>query len=343
MDLSKFVPRLHPNLDWVQVSVTSYCDARCTYCPHTIYRHCWKSRHLDPRLFSRFIHRLKNTDLVYLQGWGEPFLHPDFWDMLTLVKQKGFLAGCTSNANVLDADNLKRAVDMGLDVLALSLAGMEEKNDRLRPGTSFRQVVEAIETLQSIKAQRRSATPSLHLAYLLLRQELDDLEKLPDFFLDLGLDHVVLSSLTLPLSPDLEREALLADSPEEYRDLQAKVRAIFAGPDLQDKIFFHVYNPFQVPNNCSENVQKALCLSAEGVVTPCVFTQIPVQKPATYWHQGRKCRLQQADFGHVQDHDLKRIWHSREYKKFRKELNMEMCSRCTKTKIDSTLHDSSER
>ncbi len=270
-------------------------------------------------------------------------MHPNFWDMLTLVKQKGFLAGCTSNANVLNTDNLKKAVDMGLDVLALSLAGMEEKNDRLRPGTSFRQVVAAIETLQSIKAQRRSATPSLHLAYMLLRQGLDDLEKLPGFFLDLGLDHVVLSSLTLPLSPALERQSLLADSPEEYKNLQARMRAISAGPDLQDKIFFHLYNPFQAPGNCAENVQKALCLSAEGVVTPCVFTQIPVQQPATYWHQGRECRLQQTDFGHVQDQDLKRIWHSREYKKFRKELNMEMCSRCTKTKIDSTLHDSSER
>ncbi|MFP4285296.1 MAG: SPASM domain-containing protein [Desulfovermiculus sp.] len=47
--------------------------------------------------------------------------------------------------------------------------------------------------------------------------------------------------------------------------------------------------------------------------------------------------MQQADFGHVQDQDLKRIWHSREYRQFRKELNMQMCSRCTKTRIDSVL------
>ena len=341
--MRNLMPVFQPDLDWIQVGITTQCNAQCVYCPRKLYRDKWYSRHMDIKLFSRFISRLKNVDLMYLQGWGEPFLHPNFWDMLTLVKQKGFLAGCTSNANVLDADNMKRAVDMGLDVLALSLAGMEEKNDRLRPGTSFRQVVEAIETLQSIKAQRRSATPSLHLAYLLLRQGLDDLEKLPDFFFDLGPDHVVLSSLTLPLSPDLEREALLADSPEEYKDLQTKMRAIFARPDLQDKIFFHLYNPFQVPGNCAENVQRALCLSTEGVVTPCVFTQIPVQQPATYWHQGRECRLQQADFGHVQEQDLKRIWHSREYKKFRKELNMEMCSRCTKIKIDSTLSNWRER
>jgi MoaA/NifB/PqqE/SkfB family radical SAM enzyme len=297
---------------------------------------------MDPELFSRFISRLTNVDLIYLQGWGEPLLHPHFWDMLSLVKKKGFLAGCTSNANLLDDDHVKRAVDMGLDVLALSLAGRGDDNDRLRPGTSFRQVVQAMEKLHRIKAQSRSAAPRLHLAYMLLRQGLGDLEQLPQFFLDLGPDHVVVSSLTLPLSRELEREALLADSPEEYRDLQARMRTVFAGPDLEDKIFFHVYNPFQVPGSCAENIQKSLCLSPEGEVTPCVFSQVPVRQPATYWFQSRECELQQADFGNVQDHKLKRIWHSPEYKRFRKELNLEMCLRCTQTRIDSTLHQGSD-
>jgi hypothetical protein len=29
-------------------------------------------------LFRRLKPALKNTDLVYLQGWGEPLTHPDF-------------------------------------------------------------------------------------------------------------------------------------------------------------------------------------------------------------------------------------------------------------------------
>jgi MoaA/NifB/PqqE/SkfB family radical SAM enzyme len=333
------LPVFEPDLDWIQVSITTQCNAQCLYCPRSFYRDSWHSRHIDPKLFTQVITGLKNVDLIYLQGWGEPFLHPNFWDMVTQVKQQGFLAGCTSNATVLDDDTLKRTVDKGLDVLALSLAGRGEDNDRIRAGTSFRQVVGAIEKLQRIKAQRRSANPRLHLAYMLLRQGLNDVEQLPDFFLDLGLDHVVLSSLTLPLSRDLEKQAELADSPEEYRDFQAKMSAIFAEPSLQDKVFFHFYNPFQIPGHCAENVQRALCLSTEGVVTPCVFTQIPVRQPVTYWYGGREYTLQQADFGHVQEESLKHIWNRREYKTFRKKLNLEMCSRCAKTKIDSTLQE----
>ena len=334
-----FLPAFEPDLDWIQVGITTQCNARCVYCPRSIYRDTWHSRHMDLQVFSRFVSRVKNADLIYLQGWGEPFVHPGFWDMLTLVKEKGFLAGCTSNASLLDDDSLRKTVDMGLDVLALSLAGRGQENDRLRPGTSFRQVIGVIEKLHRIKAQRRCATPSLHLAYTLLRQGLTDMHLLPDFFLDLGVDHAVLSSLTLPLSRDLEREAVLADSPEEYRDIQAKMSAVFAKPGLQEKVFFHIYNPFQVPGDCAENIRRALCLSPEGVVTPCVFTQVPVNTSATYWHQGRECSLQQADFGHVQDQDLKRIWSSREYKVFRKRLNLDMCSRCTKTRIDTTLDE----
>lgn len=327
-----------PRLDWIQVGITTQCNASCTYCPRSKYRSQWQAGHMDFNLFSRFVSGLKKVDLIFLQGWGEPFLHPKFWDMLALVKKKGFLAGCTSNANLLDADSLRRAVDQGLDILALSLAGVDARNDRIRQGTSYKQVMKCIEELHKIKAQHGSANPSLHLAYMLLRQGVKDLQQLPDFLKNLGLDHVVLSSLTLALSPALEKEALLADSAQEYNQLKAKISALFAGSKLKDQVFVHFYNPFQAPGNCAENVQKALCLSVQGRITPCVMTQVPVEHGASYWYKGRQYELQQADFGQIQDQHLKKIWHSPEYKRFRKHLHLEMCSRCTKTRIDSTLH-----
>ncbi len=328
-----------PSLDWIQVGITTQCNASCTYCPRSKYRSQWQAEHMDFNLFSRFVSGLKKVDLIFLQGWGEPFLHPRFWDMLALVKKKGFMAGCTSNANLLDTDTLKKLVDQGLDVLALSLAGANaQENDRIRQGTSFRQVTKAIEGLHRIKARQGSDKPGLHLAYMLLRRGLKDLEQLPGLFLDLGIEHVVLSSLSLPLSSKLEKQALLADSPEEYQGLKSKMGALFAGADLEHKVFVHLFNPFQPAGNCAENVQRALCLSVQGRVTPCVMTQVPVEPGASYWYQGRQYELQQANFGQIQDQHLKKIWHSVEYKRFRKHLDLEMCSRCTKTRIDSRLH-----
>ncbi|NLE77518.1 MAG: radical SAM protein, partial [Chloroflexi bacterium] len=39
MDLFSFLFR--PTLDWIQVQVTSVCNADCTYCPRSAYRAVW--------------------------------------------------------------------------------------------------------------------------------------------------------------------------------------------------------------------------------------------------------------------------------------------------------------
>lgn len=332
-----FLPRFLPELDWIQISISTHCNAGCAYCPQTVYRSRWQGRLMDTDLFARIISRLKKVQLIYLQGWGEPFLHPDFWKMIGLVKKAGFQAGCTSNASLLDSEALRKAVDQGLDFLALSLAGLGEKNDRIRRGTSYKQVLKTIEELQRIKAQKQSAVPSLHLAYMLLRSHLQDIERLPAFFAESGADHVVLSSLTLPLSPALEKEALLADSEQEYEEFKRKLSRLFAEHHQQDRVFGHVFNPFRSKGRCSENVEKAFCLSPESRVTPCVFTQIPAGPPASSWFQGKKYELKPADCGRLADMKLKRLWHQPAYRRFRRRLDLDMCSRCCMTRIEDPL------
>jgi MoaA/NifB/PqqE/SkfB family radical SAM enzyme len=334
MGIANFLPRFHPLLDWVQVGISTHCDASCAYCPHTRFRSSWKSAHIDPELFSRFLDNLKNTSMVYLQGWGEPFLHPDFWQLLDRVKAGRFMAGCTSNANNLDEETLKKTVDHGLDILALSLAGPDERNDKIRQGTSFYRVFKAIEKLQDIKARQKSETPKIHLAHMLLRSHLGDMDKLPALFMNSGVDHVVISSLTLALSQHWEKQALLADSPEGYRELKTKFDQLFSVPELNGKVFTHVYNPFLPRGDCSENVQKALYVSELGLVSPCVMTQIPVSGPAHYWFEGQRYALRNLNFGSLYEQDMKDIWHKPEYKRFRKRLDLAMCRRCAKTKIE---------
>ena len=78
--------KVYPPLDWIQVEISSLCNGKCIYCPHTEYRGNWQSRLLPMELYLRIIPALKKTKLVHLQGWGEPFTHPDFIDFLRLAK-----------------------------------------------------------------------------------------------------------------------------------------------------------------------------------------------------------------------------------------------------------------
>jgi hypothetical protein len=197
-----------PRFDWIQVEVTTHCQAACSYCPHTVYQEHWASQHLSLATFRRLLPGLKRARLVHLQGWGEPFWNPDFFTMVSLARQAGCQVGTTTNAMLLEADSLRRLVDLEMAVVAFSLAGVGENNDAVRRGTRFATVLDKIETLNEIKARKGALLPKIHVAYMLLRSGLTDLALLPQALAGLGISQVVVSTLEFVAQPSLARESL---------------------------------------------------------------------------------------------------------------------------------------
>ena len=279
LDLSSwFLPRTA----WIQVEVTTRCNAACVYCPRTAYRDTWQDRSISPAAFRRLLPALRKTRLVHLQGWGEPFLHPDFFSLTALAKTAGCRVSTTTNGTLLDNEKLRQVVASGLDLIAFSLTGLEEGHDRARPGTSFRQVLGAIQTLNRLKAAAGSATPQIHIAYLLLKSGLPDLEKLPQFLQGLGIQQAVISTLDFVPTRELAAETFPAGDPAAHAELQARLAAMAA---MAGGGGVPVQYPLKPPGVrgllCPENPLGALCVAADGAVSPCVFTNLPVSR-ATY-------------------------------------------------------------
>ena len=57
--------------------------------------------------------------MVYLQGWGEPFLHPELMTMVRIAKGTGCSVGTTTNGLLLNEKVIRQLVESGMDVLAL--------------------------------------------------------------------------------------------------------------------------------------------------------------------------------------------------------------------------------
>ena len=126
-----------PRLDWIQVEITSHCNAACVYCPHTVYRDAWLDRHMTTDSFRKLSVALSKSRLVYLQGWGEPLTHPEFFEMVRMAKAVGCRVGTTTNGMSLDEEQCLRLVQEGVDIVAFSLAGVDERSDLIRQGTRF--------------------------------------------------------------------------------------------------------------------------------------------------------------------------------------------------------------
>ena len=315
-----------PTLDWVQVEVTTCCNAFCIYCPHTVMRKLWANRHMPIKLFHELIPFLGHTDLVYLQGWGEPLLHKDFFEMVRICKDRGKRVGFTTNGMLLTEDTIRTLVDSQLDIMGISLAGTTAAtHNQIRKGTDFNKLIFHLEQLCKIQAEKKTEVPAVHLAYLMLRSNFDELREILPLAKRVGAKQIVASNQTLIVDPKLSEEAIFNDteSTDYYRNTLSEIRDRAA----RENIIFdcHGLGLDDASVCCRENVHRACVINVEGETVPCVFTN-PVLcgkrdlgdgKPSCYTFKDQSLPLTGMSFGNIRNESLTRIWNKKEYARFR--------------------------
>lgn len=306
-----------PRWDWIQVEVTTCCNAACLYCPRTVYHDRWPNRHLSLKSFRKLLPAFAQTGLVYLQGWGEPLLNPDFFTMAALAKDAGCRVGTTTNGILLDIPKMEQLVELDLEVVALSLAGTGERNDHFRKGASLDRVLAALESFQRVKERYGCIKPEIHLAYMLLNSGWPDLERLPLLLEGLGVSQVVISTLDFVAAGELVGEAIRPREFAEYEEMEARLRAVAAeGESRGLKIHHHLPQPGSRRQTCPENPTRGLVVAADGGVSPCVFANLPAG--TTYFSGDRELPYQPLSFGNINALPLEDIWNSKEYAAFRR-------------------------
>jgi len=338
-----FTPK-YLQLDWIQVEISSHCNAACTYCPHTAFRTSWQNRFLPMEVFLKLVPAFSRTHLVYLQGWGEPFTHPQFFEMAAAAKRAGCTVGTTTNGTLLDRQSIERLVGQGVDVIGFSLAGTGPENDAIRKGTRIRKVLECISEVHRAKGKYKTDTPRIHIAYMLLRSGLDDLEKLPNFMRDVGVDQAVVSSLSYVTDPAMGTESTLACGKTEYVKLKDFLRDLGSQAGKQGaEIHFHVVSPLQHEFSCRENVPGSAVVGSGGDVSPCVMKQMPAVGRNTYYVDGRVCTQRNLSFGNIQNEAFDSIWRRKEYRCFRGDFLAAQgpadCRECLKKQTDDIQSD----
>lgn len=333
MRLRRVFETRKPALDWLQVDITSHCNAACIYCPRHVFRDRWLKRHLPFEVFQRLLPDAGRTAMVHLQGWGEPFCHPDFFRMLKAAKAAGLKVGTTTNGLLVDDETATRLVEEGLDVLAFSLAGIDQAHDRIRRGTSLDQVKRAVAAVHRAKERLNLKTPVINAAYMMLRSGLNDLDLLPSFLEKHGFSGAVVNSLSLVVDPALTHESVLAATRDEYQRLSNRADALREEASARGlNLAFHVCTQFSETRFCSENVGRALVVGSDGAFGPCVMTRLPLDGPEHYYFKGKKGLLPDLSFGNARDDSLAEVWRQSDYRHFRRTFGkgrvLRFCAEC---------------
>jgi MoaA/NifB/PqqE/SkfB family radical SAM enzyme len=310
-----------PAFQWLQVEVSSLCNGACIYCPRTIFRKDWQGQNMTLETFRKLEPALKRTKLVYLQGWGEPFLNPDFFEMVRIAKNAGCQTGTTTNGILIGQDMIEKIFDSELDIIAFSLAGTGETNDKIRRGTSFNGILKSIEIINDIKQKRGLSKPKIHIAYLLMRSDLDEVEKLPDCFKDRGIEQIVISTLDFVADRQLQAEVIFPEHIDEYDYLANILNGVVEnGRKLNLEIHYYLGSSSRDYTYCTENTRYAAFISADGAVAPCVFLNIPVTE-LSYCRNINRKSSSRLIFGNINRESLASIWGKREYVEFRRSFD----------------------
>lgn len=121
-----------------QIEITTYCNAKCFYCPNEFLEH----RHISFTLFTEIIDLLPTQSDLLLQGTGEPLLHPQFWEMVEYAKQKNHSISVITNGTIaLENRQLQmlKSVGISIDTLCVDTA---KKSGRPDPSLIINKLLE---------------------------------------------------------------------------------------------------------------------------------------------------------------------------------------------------------
>ncbi|WP_461209605.1 radical SAM protein [Desulfocurvus sp. DL9XJH121] len=312
------------DLECIQVEMTSHCAGRCTYCPRTVLSDSWRSRHMAAETFAALWPLMLRARRVHLQGWGEPFLHPEFMEFARLALSAGCQVSTTSGGLRMDEGLAEDIVASGMDVVAFSLTGTDAASNAARAGVPFERVERAVRILQGVREKRQGVHLEIHLAYLLLASQLEALRGLPGLMDEWGVHAVVVSTLDCVPTPELAGEGFHPDERDKIAAAERVLAEVGVEVRASGRDIFAVLPRERPAPSCRERAHRTLYCDAEGVLAPCVLLNLPLDGL-----QGGR-----LTFGSIRDEDAASIWDKPEYQAFRRALETDSpdpaCKDCLK-------------
>ena len=282
---------------------TTSCNLRCPECPSGLRAFTRPTGMLRRDFFRETIDQLYK-DLSYLVFYfqGEPFLNPDFLEMVKYAASRKIYTATSTNAHYLKDAVAKRTVESGLDRLIISIDGTtQETYQQYRVGGNLEKVIEGAKNVVKWKRELKSQTPFIIFQFLVVRHNEHQIEDVKALAKEVGVDDVWFKTAQVY---DYENDPNgLIPSNEKYSRYKkgADGKMKFKGNNAS-----HCWRLWHDP-----------VITWDGAVVPCCFDKDAQHK-----------------LGSLQEQSFAELWKAGTYNKFRKDVlhsrqNIDICANCS--------------
>lgn len=287
---------------------TTSCNLRCPECPSGLRAFSRPTGMLKKDFFTDTIDQL-HRDLLYLVFYfqGEPYLNPDFLEMVKYASSKGIYTATSTNAHYLTEENARRTVESGLDRLIISIDGTtQDVYQQYRRGGNLEKVIQGAKNIVKWKKELKSNKPFVFFQFLVVKPNEHQMDEIKKLAKEVGVDEVRFKTAQVY---DYENDPhQLIPTNEKYSRYKRNSSGSFTSKN-------------KLPNHCWR-LWHATVISWDGLVVPCCF-----DKDATH------------KLGDLKGKTFENIWHSKEYKHFRQQIlisrkQIDICANCSEgTKV----------
>jgi MoaA/NifB/PqqE/SkfB family radical SAM enzyme len=293
------------------LEITGRCPIECLMCARR-YR-TWTYGDLNESTFERLARVLPRVGLVVLGGFGEPLVARSFDRYFDRLCARRARVALQTSGYRLTEERAEQFVSRGLRLLHISIDSPDPDTYRtIRPRISFTDVQQRVRQIVQLKHQAAAQSPAVHIVFVAMRRNIEQLPAMVDLASDLGVDQLTVQYLVVH-SEHLRQESLfyhqdlansmldLAQARAEDRGLTLDLPGRFGRPQPAPDL--HCRDPWQV-----------MFVRWNGDVRPC-------------------CYAPNALMGRLSEASFWSIWNGPAYRELRRRANTqdppEYCLACT--------------
>lgn len=284
------------------IEPTTACNLRCPECPSGLRSFTRPTGKLNTALFSKIIEEVKDH-LIYLTFYfqGEPYLNPQFLEMVHLASKRNIYTTTSTNAHFLNEENACKTVESGLDRLIISIDGASQSTyESYRKAGDLTQVLEGTQNIIHWRKKLKANNPKVVWQFLVVKPNQHEIPKIQSMAKTYGVDKVAFKTAQIY---DYQNGNELIPTIDKYSRYKQNRDGTYS-----------IKNSLE--NKCWKMWQSCV-ITWDGQVIPCCF-----DKDASH------------SMGSVAEHSFKDIWFSAPYNAFRNALftgrsEIEICKNCT--------------
>jgi MoaA/NifB/PqqE/SkfB family radical SAM enzyme len=227
---------LTSNPECIVIDTSWVCNLECKMCHQAAPDFSIpESPHISIELVKRLIPLLRTTKSVYMLGAGEPLMHPQVYEIISLIKTECTDTGVafSSNGVLLNKRNIGKLIDSRLDSISISVDGPNLERGHLKTEITYKN----LRALAEEKQRRGIAKPEIRLGFVIGKDNEHELIPALRFGIEIGIKGMTVEPLRIvmpnPEWDDYIRANNIYDHMDTVGPILQQARALAAAHGIE--------------------------------------------------------------------------------------------------------------